>query len=74
MRQTKLCVLPFVTVSLILVINRQAIGDERLVHRDATVIAQAYHLWESLGDQVWPGFTGGTEQELHQHITDLIER
>ena len=72
MRQTKSCVLLFIAVNLMLVINRQAIGDERLGQRDVTVIARAYHLWESLGEQVWPGFTAGTEQELHQHITDLI--
>ena len=71
MRQTKSGVLPFVTVSLILVINRQAIGDERLAHRDATVIAQAYHLWESLGEQVWPGWTDTPMPILY--ITDQLE-
>ncbi len=57
MRQTKPCIPVFIVVSVMLVINKQAMADERLADRDVTVIAQAYHLWESLGEQVWPGWT-----------------
>lgn len=71
MRQTKPRVLLFIAVSLMLIINRQAIGDERLGHRDATVIAQAYHLWESLGEQVWPGWRDTPMPILY--ITDQHE-
>src|SRR6476469_7469424 len=29
----------------------------QLPHEDAVVIAETYHLWQSLGDKVWAGWT-----------------
>ncbi len=32
-------------------------ASSTLPDRDASMIAEAYHLWESLGETVWPGWT-----------------
>jgi peroxiredoxin len=34
-----------------------AAAPEAIAPRDSTVIAEAYHLWQSLGEAVWPGWT-----------------
>jgi peroxiredoxin len=43
----------------------------QLARPDAVLIAEAYHLWQTLGDKIWPGWTTGPMPIIY--ITDDYE-
>ena len=44
------------SLGLVLAACAPAVAAPALSSRDAIVIAEAYHLWQSLGEDVWPGW------------------